>query len=114
MSEITNRPWGSFEVLLDAPTYKVKRIIVNPNQSFSLQYHNHRWEDWIIVEGSGVIHMYEMNRKCIVGERFHIPPGVLHRATAGPAGLTFIEIQRGTCDEDDIVRIQDDYGRVPA
>ena len=46
---------GSYEVLLDEPEYKVKKITLNPNQQFSLQYHNNRWEDWVIVEGSGVV-----------------------------------------------------------
>ena len=49
------RPWGVFDTLYDEDTYKVKRIYVNPNQSFSLQYHNQRWEDWIVVQGSGII-----------------------------------------------------------
>ena len=49
------KPWGSYEVLLDEPEYKVKKITLNPNQQFSLQYHNNRWEDWVIVEGSGVV-----------------------------------------------------------
>ena len=54
---------------------------------------------------------------CVVGDRFHIPANFVHRATAGPDGLTFIEVQRGVgiqpiCDEDDIVRLEDNYGRV--
>jgi len=106
------RPWGKFETLCDDDSYKVKRIYVNPNQSFSLQYHNYRWEDWIIVEGSGVINDGSEIKDCVVGDRFHIPPKNIHRATAKSDGLTFIEIQRGICDESDIVRILDDYGRV--
>lgn len=111
MNEICNRPWGHYETLYESETYKVKRIVVKPNQAFSLQYHKHRWEDWIIVEGSGIINMYEMTRNCVVGERFHIPPLALHRVTAGPDGLTFVEVQRGICNEEDIVRIEDNYGR---
>lgn len=112
MNEITTRPWGTFETLYDADSYRVKRICVNPNQSFSLQYHKHRWEDWIIVQGSGIINDGFKTRNCMVADRFHIPPRNIHRATAGPDGLIFIEIQRGVCDENDIVRIEDDYGRV--
>ena len=52
---IFERPWGTYEILLEEPTYKVKRIVVNPNQKFSLQYHNHRSEYWTVVEGSGII-----------------------------------------------------------
>lgn len=113
----TERPWGIFETLYDTDTYKVKRIYVNPDQSFSLQYHLHRCEDWIIVEGSGKIRHGEWEDDCVVGDRFHIPANFVHRATAGPDGLTFIEVQRGVgiqpiCDEDDIVRLEDNYGRV--
>lgn len=106
------RPWGMFETLCEGPSYKVKRIYVNSNQSFSLQYHDNRWEDWIIVEGGGTINVGEEVNKCVVGDRFHISPKTIHRATAGPEGLTFIEIQRGICDENDITRLEDNYGRV--
>lgn len=111
MHEITNRPWGSYEVLLDEPTYKVKRIVVNPNQSLSLQYHNNRFEDWVIVQGDGIVSVGDTQNRCEVGDSFHIPPTKTHRAIAGELGLTFIEVQRGICDEDDIVRIEDNYGR---
>ncbi len=106
------KPWGSYEVLLDEPEYKVKKITLNPNQQFSLQYHNHRWEDWVIVEGSGVVNSCGYIRPCIVGDRFNIPPKNIHRATAGDDGLVFIEVQRGKCEEEDIVRLEDDYGRI--
>lgn len=106
------RPWGMFETLYDAESYKVKRIYVSPNQSFSLQYHNHRWEDWIIVEGSGTIRHGDWEDLCAPGDTFHINPKQIHRATAGETGLVFIEVQRGICDESDIVRLEDDYGRV--
>jgi mannose-6-phosphate isomerase-like protein (cupin superfamily) len=107
-----NRPWGSFETLYVSKTYKVKKISLTPNQSFSLQYHNQRWEDWVIVEGFGTINDGFKIRNCIVGDRFHIPPKNVHRATAGNCGLIFIEIQRGNCFEDDIVRLEDDFGRI--
>lgn len=106
-----DRPWGSYEVLHEDTSYKVKKIVVNPDQSFSLQYHKHRWEDWTIVEGSGTINDGFKVRNCIVGDRFHIPPKNVHRATAGSKGLVMIEIQRGICDEEDIFRIEDNYGR---
>ena len=108
---IYERPWGTYEVLLEETTYKVKKIKLNPNQSFSLQYHNQRWEDWIIVDGNGIICDGDKTRNCIVGDRFHIAPQKVHRATAGKNGLIFIEVQRGSCYEEDIVRLQDDYGR---
>ena len=111
------KPWGSYEVLLDEPEYKVKKITLNPNQQFSLQYHNHRTEDWVIVEGSGFVSTAPQMtvgiiKPCTVGDKFHIPLKNIHRATAGDDGLAFIEVQRGECDEKDIVRLEDDYGRV--
>ena len=55
MNQIENKPWGSYEVLLDEPNYKVKRIVVDAYQRFSLQYHKHREEHWVIVGGSGTV-----------------------------------------------------------
>ena len=109
---IEYRPWGTYEVLLDEPDYKVKRIIVNPNQQFSLQYHNHREEHWAVVGGSGNILVGEMLEESFIGSFWVIPRKTLHRATAGPVGLTFIETQVGDCYEEDIVRLEDDYGRL--
>lgn len=113
MHEVTERPWGSYELIYESRdgTYKVKKIIVNPGQSFSLQYHEHRHEHWIMVEGTGVINNGETVLKCSVGDTFNIPVKQIHRATAGEFGLSFIEVQRGYCNEKDIVRLEDDYGR---
>ena len=52
---IVKKPWGTYEVLLDEPNYKVKRIVVHPYERFSLQYHKHREEHWVIVEGDGIV-----------------------------------------------------------
>ena len=54
MNQIEHKPWGSYEVLLDEPNYKVKRIVLNPYERFSLQYHKGREEHWVIVEGDGI------------------------------------------------------------
>jgi mannose-1-phosphate guanylyltransferase/mannose-6-phosphate isomerase len=106
------RPWGKFSTLQKGDGYKVKCIEINPGQSISLQYHKDRYEDWIIVGGGGVVCNGDKTRNCIVGDRFHIAPMKIHRATGGPNGLKFIEVQRGSCDENDIVRLEDSYGRV--
>ena len=111
MIETVTRPWGTYETVHESGTYKVKKIVVNPNQSFSLQYHEHRYEHWTIVEGSGTVINGEETIKCYPGSTFDIPVKQIHRATAGDYGLTFIEVQRGYCNEDDIVRLEDDYGR---
>ena len=57
---IVKKPWGTYEVLLDEPNYKVKRIVVNPYERFSLQYHKHREEHWVVVEGDGIAVSYTL------------------------------------------------------
>jgi len=108
---IYERPWGTYEVLLDEPNYKVKRIVVDPEKKFSLQYHNTRAEYWTIVDGSGLIEIDGEEHSGVIGTFWYVPCGILHRATAGKDALTFIETQIGECVEDDIVRVEDDYGR---
>lgn len=107
------RPWGSYKVLLDAPYAKVKRIIVNPLQRLSYQYHNHRQEQWIIVEGVATIILEGEEIIKRVGESIHIPLKAKHRVINNTSNyLTFIEVQTGTYfGEDDIVRLEDDYNR---
>ena len=106
------RPWGSYQTLVDGSDYKVKRISVKPDEQFSLQYHNHREEHWIIVEGTGIITQGEVARVIEPGENVYIPIKQIHRLNGGEKGVVFIEVQRGMCDEDDIVRLEDDYGRI--
>ncbi len=106
------KPWGTYEVLLDEPDHKVKRIFVKPNERFSLQYHNEREEHWTFVEGIGTITQHGVESIIRPGEYAFIPRGGIHRLQAGEKGVTFIEVQRGTCYEDDIVRLEDDYGRI--
>mgnify|MGYP001181108012 FL=1 len=112
MTSFHERPWGTYEVLLDEPNYKVKRIVVNPNQKFSLQYHERRSEFWTIVSGYGTVIIDEAATPATPGTFWYIPRNAIHRASAGEDELVFIETQIGECDEDDIIRIQDDYGRV--
>ena len=59
------KPWGYYEVLLDEPNYKVKRLYLKPNCSFSYQYHNHRKEFWVVTEGAGIVILeeYELVKK---------------------------------------------------
>ena len=112
---IVEKPWGTYEVLLDVPErgYKVKRIVVYPYQQFSLQYHKKRTEHWSIVSGTGSITINDKEYEVSVGSNWVILPKAIHRATAGGTeDLVFIETQIGECDEDDIIRLEDDYGRV--
>jgi mannose-1-phosphate guanylyltransferase len=105
------RPWGWFEILLDQTQYKVKRLYLKPNHQFSLQYHQHREEHWVIVCGSGTYTMGKSDFKAFPGRYIYVPIKELHRMKAGSDGIIFIETQIGGCDEDDIIRISDDYGR---
>ncbi len=111
---IEERPWGTYEVLLDNNNVKVKRIIVNPKQRLSYQYHNKRQEQWVVVEGELTIVLDDYKHYRLPGESIRIDQGAKHRAwnqTEYP--VTFIEVQTGTYfGEDDIVRIEDDYSRI--
>jgi mannose-6-phosphate isomerase-like protein (cupin superfamily) len=106
-------PWGHWEVLLDEPSYKVKRITVLPQQRLSYQKHFKREEYWTIVEGRALVTLDDCDTEHDAGATIHIPCTTAHRiANPGPHPLVFIEVQRGTYfGEDDIVRLQDDYGR---
>ena len=106
------RPWGWFETIEENNGYKLKKIYVNSNQQFSLQYHNHREEHWIIVEGDGFITLDESISPVKVGDSFKIDIKQVHRMKSGPNGILFYEVQMGDqCEETDIERLEDDYGR---
>jgi mannose-6-phosphate isomerase-like protein (cupin superfamily) len=106
------RPWGWFETIEESSGYKLKKIYVNPNQQFSLQYHNQREEYWIIVEGSGFLTLDENISSVKVGDFFKINLKQVHRMKASSNGILFYEVQMGDkCEETDIERIEDDYGR---
>ena len=113
LKEIDERPWGKYEVLLDTPDVKVKRITVNPYSRLSYQYHDKRSERWVIVSGILSVILDDVRIIKTSGESIHIPLGSRHRAcneTHEP--VIFIEVQTGTYfGEDDITRIEDDYGR---
>ena len=108
---IYERPWGTYEVLLDEPNYKVKRIVIKPEQKFSLQYHEHRSEYWTVVSGFGTVEVDHESHDAVPSTFWYIPCKVTHRASAGEEGLVFIETQIGDCREEDIVGLDDIYGR---
>jgi len=112
--EYEERPWGNFKILLDTPYTKVKRITVNPNARLSLQYHEHRSEVWTIVNGYGKVQVGDVTKSVKTGGVVEIPTGYKHRVIASEVGITFVEVQLSNSknfSEDDIVRIEDDYGR---
>ncbi len=115
-SRYDERPWGSFTVLDEGENYKVKRIEVLPDKRLSYQKHEHRAEHWMMVAGTGKVTLNEREIIVPTGETIDIPRGARHRIeNAGAEKLIFIEIQRGDyLGEDDIIRLEDDFGRTPA
>ena len=113
MREFDRRPWGSYTVLEETSSFKVKRIEVLPGKRLSYQKHSQRAEHWFVVEGTAKVTLDGKEITVRTGESIDIPIGVAHRVeNPGDEDLIFIEVQRGTyLGEDDIVRLQDDYGR---
>jgi mannose-1-phosphate guanylyltransferase/mannose-6-phosphate isomerase len=109
-----HRPWGSYTVLEDAPDCKVKRLVVKPGQVLSLQKHQRRSEHWTVVSGTAKVRVGEREFELRRNESTYIPMDTLHRLE-NPTGedLALIEVQCGDYfGEDDIVRLEDIYGRV--
>ena len=107
------RPWGSFTVLDEGASYKVKRIEILPGKRLSYQKHARRSEHWFVVEGTAKVTLDSEEIILKTGETVDIPIGTAHRVENPGAELTiFIEIQQGDyLGEDDIVRLEDDFGR---
>jgi mannose-6-phosphate isomerase len=107
------RPWGSFTVLDEGEGYKVKRIEVLPGKRLSYQKHARRAEHWFIARGVAKVTLDDREIILNAGENIDIPVGAAHRIeNPGGATVIFIEVQRGDyLGEDDIVRLQDDFGR---
>ena len=109
------RPWGNFRVVLDEPSVKIKKITVNPKQRLSLQLHTERHEWWKIISGVGEIQKGEQIIEAEVGKEVVIYKYEVHSiANTGETDLVFVEVQTGVCREDDIFRLQDQYGRIEA
>ncbi len=108
-----DRPWGSFTVLDEAPTYKVKRIEVHPGARLSYQRHQRRAEHWFVVTGVADVLIDGRARTLGPRDSVDVPLGAAHRvANPGDDRLVFIEVQVGDYfGEDDIERLDDDYGR---
>lgn len=107
------RPWGSYTVLEEGIGYKIKRIVVSPGASLSLQMHHHRSEHWIVVSGMAKVVNGEREIYVNSNESTYIPAGHRHRLeNPGLLDLVMIEVQSGQyLGEDDIVRMEDVYGR---
>lgn len=110
------RPWGSWQILDEGEGFKVKRIVVNPHSRLSYQTHEHRAEHWIIVQGIATCVIDGEDVVARSGDTVFCEVHQAHRITnAHDEVLIVIEVQQGSyLGEDDIVRLQDDYGRSPA
>ena len=108
-----HRPWGTYATLKQEDGYQVKRITVAPGQKLSLQYHHKRAEHWVVTQGRALVQIGDEEFETGPGEYRYIPLGEKHRLTnIGETELVLVEVQVGSyLGEDDIVRIDDIYGR---
>ncbi len=107
------RPWGAWHVIDVADGYKIKRIHVLPGCRLSLQTHEHRSEHWVVIQGAATCTVDDTVSVVRAGESIDVPLGAQHRlANDGAVELVIVEVQLGAyTGEDDIRRLDDDYGR---
>ena len=107
------RPWGSYDGVTEGDRWQVKKIVVNPGASLSLQMHHHRAEHWVVVAGTAVVEKNGVEELVGENQSTYIPLGCRHRLTnPGKIPVELIEVQSGPyLGEDDIVRFDDRYGR---
>ena len=109
------RPWGTYESIARGKNFQVKKIVVKPGKSLSLQMHHHRAEHWVVVEGTAEVTNGDQLLVLEANESIYIEKGTRHRlANREERNLVVIEVQSGSyLGEDDIVRFEDDFGRGP-
>jgi len=108
------RPWGTYQVLHQEEGCQVKKIVVNPRQRLSLQFHHQRSEHWIVMAGPALITVDDREMKVDAGGHVFIPQKARHRLANRNEHqeVVIIEVQQGDyLGEDDIVRLDDDYQR---
>ena len=111
--ERDERPWGYYAVVDEGDDFRVKRICVRPGQRISYQRHSRRAEHWYVVTGMGVATIDDVEQRVAPHSTVTVPVGAAHRiANEGDVDLVFVEVQTGSYfGEDDIERLDDDYGR---
>ncbi len=111
--EHDERPWGTYTVLSDEKDHKVKRLVVHPGKRLSYQTHARRAEHWYVVRGTATVTLDGSDMTLEPGGTVDVAPGAAHRVANRTAeDLVFIEVQTGDYfGEDDIVRLEDDFGR---
>jgi mannose-1-phosphate guanylyltransferase/mannose-6-phosphate isomerase len=109
----TYRPWGSYTILEEGQRYKIKRIMVHPGEKLSLQKHYHRSEHWVVIKGTAKVVIDDKDIFIHENESAYVPKSTLHKLeNPGKVPLEIIEVQNGEyVGEDDIVRVDDVYGR---
>lgn len=109
-----HRPWGYYDSIDQGERFRVKRIVVFPGGTLSLQKHHHRAEHWVVVRGTAEVTIGSDVKAVHENESIYIPIGAVHRlANQGKIPLELIEVQTGSyLGEDDIVRIEDVYQRI--
>ena len=110
---LVTRPWGSYESIDQGDRFQVKRIVVSPGAQLSLQLHHHRAEHWLVVKGTALVTNGDKEFLLTENQSTYIPVGISHRLrNPGKVPLELIEVQSGSyLGEDDIVRLEDIYGR---
>ncbi len=106
------KPWGEFEQFTLNEPCTIKLITMDAGQQLSLQLHHNRDEEWRVVSGAGFVVIDEEKIEAKAGDEFFIPRETKHRIGGGPEGMVVLEIALGEFDENDIERLEDDYGRV--
>lgn len=107
------KPWGRYIVLHQGLNYLTKQIVVHPHQQLSLQYHNYRSEYWTIQTGIASVEMNGKSLTLTQGDSLFIPVRCTHRVSNNTDDiLEIVEVQLGWNNEDDIVRLEDDYSRM--
>ena len=105
------KPWGNFRQFSHNETTTIKILTINPNTSLSLQYHNHRAEFWHVISGHPTLTIGEKKIDAKPGDEFRIEIKELHRLEAKNDTVQILEVAYGDFDEEDIVRVEDKYGR---
>ncbi len=106
------RPWGDEEILTLNGSSSVKILTINPGQRCSLQYHNNREEFWKLIEGEAILEINGQKIEAKIGDEFFIEKKMTHRLIGKDKPAKILEIAFGEFDEADIVRQEDDYGRI--
>ena len=114
MTSFDERPWGHFEILYEEPNLKIKRIVVKKGKRLSLQSHEKRSENWVILRGKAVVTLGNGRAYLSPNQSIFIPVRERHRVeSVGDEDLVFIEVQTGMyLGEDDIRRYEDDFNRL--